>query len=85
MILFHDKGDLDLDKLKSLCGDELGLCHFEKIALLKLIDDGNIFAELELNQVISTQLKMPSQLFNSFFNVSPNNIFIDKNKFIQGN
>ena len=40
MILFHDKGDLDLDKLKSLYGDELGLSHFEKIALLKLIDDG---------------------------------------------
>jgi len=40
MILFHDKGDLDLDKLKSLYGDELGLRHFEKISLLKLIDDG---------------------------------------------
>jgi hypothetical protein len=40
MILFHDKGDLDLDKLKSLYGDELGLSHFEKISLLKLIDDG---------------------------------------------
>jgi hypothetical protein len=40
MILFHDKGDLDLDKLKTLYGDELGLRHFEKISLLKLIDDG---------------------------------------------
>lgn len=40
MILLHDKGDLDLDKLKTLYGDELGLCHFEKISLLKLIDDG---------------------------------------------
>jgi hypothetical protein len=40
MILFHDKGDLDLEKLKSLYGDELGLRHYEQIALLKLIDDG---------------------------------------------
>lgn len=39
MILFHDKGDLDLEKLKNLYGDELGLRHFEKISLLKLIDD----------------------------------------------
>ncbi len=40
MILFHDEGDLDLDKLKTLYGDELGLRHFEKISLLKFIDDG---------------------------------------------
>jgi hypothetical protein len=40
MILFHDKGDLDLEKLKSLYGDEPGLHYFEKISLLKLIDDG---------------------------------------------
>ena len=40
MILFHDKGDLDLEKLKSLYGDELGLNHFEKISILKLMNDG---------------------------------------------
>jgi hypothetical protein len=40
MILFHDKGDLDLEKLNSLYGDELGLNYFEKISILKLMNDG---------------------------------------------